>query len=84
MHLYNAFWNTHWKTKSKSKGDRHEYKLAMEGLRQWKKIKKCGTGKWHGSKRERERESYTLMKMAIIVRKKQINILKQIPKVAVF
>lgn len=78
MHLYNAFWNTHWKTKSKSKGDRHEYKLAMEGLRQWKKIKKCGTGKWYGSKRD------TLMKMAIIVRKKQINILKQIPKVAVF
>ena len=38
-------------------------------------------GKWHSSKRERERESYTLVKMAIIARKKQIDILKQAPKV---
>ena len=38
-------------------------------------------GKWHGSKRERE--SYTLVKMVIISRKKQINILKQAPEVAV-
>ena len=34
-------------------------------------------GKWHSSKRE----SYTLVKMAIIARKKQIDILKQAPKV---